>query len=237
MKEKDQITSEQISVFKMFANLSSNIRLLAQHHSLQLTRPSYYSPPDPTLHSIQLFHACLVNKRMGSKVMPPANFHRYYKWKDRIHVLYVFSNLTPFIRCINYTCRHSISREIFIYTNPTHKRLGKMGGGSIENTNEISTDIKTRALLSRSSTDIYADIYTIYGSNLISFSTVCRWVWKFSADVGPVISAPKSGRSKSASSLKTVEIFFSADCEHVWNVKSTFIALLAKYFETEEGKL
>ena len=113
-----------------------------------------------------------------------------------------------------------------------------MGGRSIENTNEISTDIKTRALLSRSSTDIYADIYTIYGSNSISFSTVCRWVWKFSADVGPVISAPKSCRSKSASSLKIVEKKnFSADCEHVWNVKSTFIALLAKYFVTEEGKL
>ena len=139
--------------------------------------------------------------------MPPANFHRYCKWKDRIHVLYVFSILPPFIRCINYTCRHNISREIYFYTNPTHKRLGKMGGRSIEKTNEIRTDIKTRTLFSRSSTDIYADIYTVYGRNSMSFSTVCRWVRKFSADVGPVISAPKCGRYKSASSLKIVVVF------------------------------
>ena len=34
----------------------------------------------------------------------------------------------------------------------------------------------------------------------MSFSAVCRWVRHLSADVGPVTSAPKSGRSKSASS-------------------------------------
>ena len=32
------------------------------------------------------------------------------------------------------------------------------------------------------------------------------------------------------------KIYFSADCGHVWNFKSIFIALLKKYFETEEGK-
>ena len=40
----------------------------------------------------------------------------------------------------------------------------------------------------------------VYGSNSMSFSTVCRWVRKFSADLRPVITSPKSGRSKSASS-------------------------------------
>ena len=45
-----------------------------------------------------------------------------------------------------------------------------------------------------------ANLDTIYGSNSMSFSTVCRWVRKCSADVAPFISAPKSGRSKSASS-------------------------------------
>ena len=77
-----------------------------------------------------------------------------------------------------------------------------MGGRSIENANEIGTDIKTRTLLSRSSTDIYADINSVYGSNAMS---LCRWVRKLSADVGPVISTPKSGISKSESSLKIVE--------------------------------
>ena len=36
-----------------------------------------------------------------------------------------------------------------------------MVGRSVENSSEIRTDIHTRALLSRSSTDIYADIRTV----------------------------------------------------------------------------
>ena len=36
-----------------------------------------------------------------------------------------------------------------------------MVGRSVENWNEIRTDIHTRALLSRSSMDIYADICTV----------------------------------------------------------------------------
>ena len=67
-----------------------------------------------------------------------------------------------------------------------------MVGKSVENANEIRADIKTRALLSRGSTDIYADICTVYVSNLMSFSTVCRQVREFSAGVGSVTSAPKS---------------------------------------------
>ena len=78
---------------------------------------------------------------------------------------YVFSILSPFNRCINYTCRHNISREIYFCTNPTHRRLSKMAGRSVENEIEIRADIKTRALLSRGSTDIYADICTVYVSN------------------------------------------------------------------------
>ena len=80
-----------------------------------------------------------------------------------------------------------------------------MDGKSVDNMNEIRTDIKTSALHSRSSTEIFADKCTIFDSNTMSFSTVCRWVMKFSADVGPVISAHKSGRSKSASRPKIVE--------------------------------
>ena len=37
-----------------------------------------------------------------------------------------------------------------------------MVGRSVENEIEIRADIKTRALLSRGSTDIYADICTVY---------------------------------------------------------------------------
>ena len=43
-----------------------------------------------------------------------------------------------------------------------------MVGRSVENANEIRPDIKTRALLSRGSMDIYADTCTVYGSNLMS---------------------------------------------------------------------
>ena len=42
-----------------------------------------------------------------------------------------------------------------------------MVGRSVENEIEIRADIKTRALLSRGSTDIYADICTVYVSNSI----------------------------------------------------------------------
>ena len=81
-----------------------------------------------------------------------------------------------------------------------------MVGRGVENEIEIRADNKTRALLtcSRGSTDIYADICTVYVSNSMSFSTVCRQVRDFSAGVGSVTSAPKYCRSKSASSLKIV---------------------------------
>ena len=79
-----------------------------------------------------------------------------------------------------------------------------MVGRSVENGIETRADIKTRALPSRGSTDIYADICTVYVSNLISFTTVCRQVRDFSAGVGSVTSAPKYCRSKSASSPKIV---------------------------------
>ena len=183
---------------------------------------------------------------MGSKVMPLANFHRNCWREDKTHALYVFSILSPFNRCTNCTCRHNISREIYFCTNPTHRRLSKMVGRRVENEIEIRADIKTRALLSRGSTDIYADICTVYVSNSKSFSTVCRQVRDFSAGVGSVTSAPKYCRSESASSPKIVikfflvksdaKIYFSADCGHGWHFKSICTALLAKYFENEEGK-
>ena len=123
-----------------------------------------------------------------------------------------------------------------------------MVGRSVENEIEIRTDIKTRALLSRGSTDIYADICTVYVSNSMSFSTVCRQVRDFSAGVGSVTSAPKYSRSKSASTCSPkiviknyivksdAKIYFSADCGHGWHFKSICTALWAKYFENEEGK-
>ena len=145
--------------------------------------------------------------------MPLANFHRYCWREDKTHALYVFFILSPFNRCINCTCRHNISRKIYFCTNPTHRRL-------------------------RASTDIYADICTVYVSNSMSFSTVCRQVRDFSAGVGSVTSAPKYCRSKSASSPKIViknyiaksdaKIYFSADCRHGWHFKSICTALLAK---------
>ena len=122
-----------------------------------------------------------TNTRMGSKVMPLADFHCNCWWADKTHALYVFSSLSPFNRCINCTCRHNISREIYFCTNPTHRQLSKMVGRSVENEIEIRADIKTRALLSRGSTDIYADICTVNVSNSMSFSTVCRQVRDFSA--------------------------------------------------------
>ena len=115
---------------------------------------------------------------------------------------------------------------------------------SVENEIEIRADIKTRALLSRGSTDIYADICTVYVSNSMSFSTVCRQVRDFSAGVGSVTSAPKYCRSKSERSPKIdlknyivksdAKIYFSADCGHGRHFKSICTALLAKYFEMKK---
>ena len=79
-----------------------------------------------------------------------------------------------------------------------------MVGRSDENEIDIRADIKTRALLGRGSTDIYADICTVYVSKSMSFSTVCRQVRDFSVGVGSVTSASKYCRSKSASSPKIV---------------------------------
>ena len=155
----------------------------------------------------------------------------------------MFPILSPFNRCINCTCWHNISREIYFCTNPTHRRLSKVVGRSVENEIKIRADIKTRAILSRGSTDIYADICTctVYVLISMSFSTVCRQVRDFSAGVGSVTSAPKYCRSKSAGSPKIViknyivksdaKIYFSADCGHGWHFKSICTALLAKYFE------
>ena len=176
--------------------------------------------------------------------MPLANFHHNCWREDKTHDLYVFSILSPFNRCINCTCRHNFSREIYFCKNPTHRQLSKMVGRSVEKEIKIRADITP--LLSRGSTDIYADICTVYVSNSMSFSTVCRQVRDFSAGVGFIISAPKYCRSKSASSpmivmknyiVKTdAKINFSADCRHGWHFKSICTALLAKYFENEERK-
>ena len=62
--------------------------------------------------------------------------------------------------------------------------VGNMVGRSVENANEIRPDIKTLALLSRGSMDIYADICSVYDSNLMSIFAVCRRIRKFSAVVG-----------------------------------------------------
>ena len=128
------------------------------------------------VHDYDIAFVATKHTNMGSKVMPLANFHRNCWREDKTHALYVFSILSPFNRCINCTCRHNISREIYFCTNPTHRRLSKMVGRSVENEIEIRADIKTRALLSRGSTDIYADICTVYFSNSMSFFTVFRQV-------------------------------------------------------------
>ena len=64
-----------------------------------------------------------------------------------------------------------------------------MVGRSAEDANEIRPNIKTRPLLSRGSTDIYAHICTVYGSKSMSFFTFCRQIRKLSAGVGSVTSA------------------------------------------------
>ena len=87
----------------------------------------------------------------------------------------------------------------------------------------------------------------VYGSSEMSFSTVCRWVRKFSAGMESVKNAPKSGRPKSASCPRIVEkikrivksdarYIFQKTCGHDWNFKSVCIAHSAKYFEIENEK-
>ena len=118
-----------------------------------------------------------------------------------------------------------------------------MVGRSVENEIEIRANIKTRTFLSRGSTDIYVDICTVYVSNSMSFSTVCRQVRDFNAGVGSVTSATKYCRSASSPKIviknyivkSDAKIYFSADCGHSWHFKSICTALLAKYFENEEG--
>ena len=66
-----------------------------------------------------------------------------------------------------------------------------MVGRSVENEIEIRADIKTRALLSRGSTDIYADICSVYVSNSMSF-------------LGISVQAGSLTSPKSASSPKIV---------------------------------
>ena len=136
--------------------------------------------------------------------MPPANFYGYCKQKDRESTSCMCS---PFsYLSTTHVDLYVISRRKLTFTQTLHKGgLCKMGGRSVGNANEISADIKTHTLFNRSSTDIYADIYSVYGSYSMSFSTVCRLVSNFSADVGPVISAHKCVRSKSASSPTIVE--------------------------------
>ena len=51
-----------------------------------------------------------------------------------------------------------------------------------------------------------------YGSYSMSFSTVCRWVRKFSADLGPVTSAPKSASSPMI--VKKIKILVISDARY-----------------------
>ena len=71
-----------------------------------------------------------------------------------------------------------------------------MVGRNFENANETRAYIKTRTLLGRGS----MDKCTVYGSSSMSFLGK-----EIQFSEGSVTSAPKSGRSKSASSPKTVK--------------------------------
>ena len=132
--------------------------------------------------------------------------------------MYVFTILTHFNQCINYTC------VIHFCTNSTHRQLDKVSGRSVQNANEIRADIRTRALVSRGSMDIYADICIVYSRNSMPFSTVCRWVKTFRASVRSVTSAPKScylnlqvvQRLLKNSFFSKIrhKIYFSVDCGH-----------------------
>ena len=68
---------------------------------------------------------------------------------------------------------------------------------------------------------------------------------EFSAGVGSVTSAPNLvdlnlqvvKRCYKTFLVKSdAKIYFSADCGHGWHFKSLCTALLAEYFENEEGK-
>ena len=100
---------------------------------------------------------------MGSNVMPPA--HHHFKLKDRMSSFMC----SPFLHLsydVSTVHVGTISRVKFT----SHKRLDKMVGRKVENANEIRADIKTRALLSRISTDICI----VYGSYSLIYSTLCR---------------------------------------------------------------
>ena len=68
---------------------------------------------------------------------------------------------------------------------------------------KIGTKSGLKLRLALYSAEVQQAFMLTYGY-LLFFSTVCRWVRHLGADVAPVMSAPKSGRFKSASSQKIV---------------------------------
>ena len=95
------------------------------------------------------------------------------------------------------------------YTNPYHRRLGKMDWRSVENAKVIRADIKTHALLSRSSKDIMLTYVLFMVVIQCPFPQFADWLGKYSEDVGPVIGYHKSDISKYACSPKIVEFFLN----------------------------
>ena len=63
---------------------------------------------------------------------------------------------------------------------------------------EIRAYIKTRGALNISATQIHSELCDVYGSSVVSFSTVYRWLHKFSKGIDVVKDSKRSGRPKTA---------------------------------------
>ena len=58
--------------------------------------------------------------------------------------------------------------------------------------------IKTRDTLNNPASEIHRELCEVYGTSIVSFSTVCRWLSKLKNGTNVINDAARSGRSKTA---------------------------------------
>ena len=62
----------------------------------------------------------------------------------------------------------------------------------------VRSYIKTRGALNKPASEIYRELCEVYGTSIVSFSTVCRWLSKFKNGTNVINDAARSGRPKTA---------------------------------------
>ena len=107
---------------------------------------------------------------------------------------------------------------------------------SVKNAKVIRADIKTHALLSRSSKDIMLTYVLFMVVIQCPFPQFADWLGKYSADVGPVIGYHKSDISKYACSPKIVDFFFKLDASHTSQLNADMVGI-SKHLHCAFGEI